>query len=146
MLDQSSATIRRLIDRGHLSRASGIAAVRIPHGSIQALLSTGASEPINLVKELKRHGPCLVLAPDVIARLYRIHLQTAYRMLARGSLRTISWLWCRRILRSEISRALYGPLHHGEAARLLAPELHGEKSSDGRGDNANQPDLFHRDR
>jgi hypothetical protein len=146
MLDQSSATIRRLIDRGHLSRASGIAAVRIPHGSIEALLSTGASEPVNLIEELKRRGPCLVLAPDVIARVYRIHLQTAYRMLARGSLRTVSWLWCRRILKSEISRALDGPLHHGEPARLLALELHGEKSSDDRGDDANQHDLFHRNR
>lgn len=104
MLDQSPATVRRLIDRRHLARAPGVAAVRIPHGSLEAFISTGAAAPINLLRELKENGPCLVLDVESIAQLYNVHVQTVYRMVGRGSLPTVKWLWCRRILKSEITR------------------------------------------
>ncbi|MDQ6655567.1 MAG: hypothetical protein M3Y80_07130 [Verrucomicrobiota bacterium] len=128
MLDQSTATIRRLIDRGHLTRVPGIDAVRVPHASVEALLSTGSAESVNLVRELKRFGPCLVVAPESIAEIYRIHVQTAYRMLARGSLRTVEWLWCRRALKSEVYLSLHAGEHPKESHQLLPIEVANEKS------------------
>jgi hypothetical protein len=83
--------------------------VRIPHASLEALLSTGAATPVNLLRELKENGPCLVLDPESIAHLYKVHVQTVYRMLSRGSLPTVKRLWCRRVLKSEVTRVLRAP-------------------------------------
>lgn len=106
ILDQSGATIRRLILRGKLQRAKGLAAVRITNSSLVALLSLASDEPVHLSHEFATHGPCLVVDPEEIARLYRIHVQTAYRMLARGVLPCVPWLWNRRVMKSAVIRAL----------------------------------------
>jgi hypothetical protein len=108
MLGQSSATVRRLIDRRHLSRVPAIAAVRVPHASVEALLQTGATTPFDLTRELKQNGPCLVFAPEALASMYQLHIQTVYRMLARSALPTVEWLWSRRVLKSEVYRTLGG--------------------------------------
>lgn len=106
MIDQSTATIRRLIDRRHLTRAPGMAGVRVPHASLETFLASGTSAPVNLARELKQNGPCLVLTPDAISRVYNVHVQTVYKMLSRGALPTVKWLWARRVLKSEITRVL----------------------------------------
>lgn len=98
---------------------------------------------MNLVRELKQYGPCLVVAPESIAEIYRIHVQTAYRMLARGSLRTVKWLWCRRALKSEVYRSLQAGLGAGESLALLPADSDYEKSPSSLSDD-DHPDLFGR--
>lgn len=144
MFDQSTATVRRLIDRGHLRRVPGIDAVRVPHASVEALLSTGAEEPVNLVRELNQYGPCLVVAPESIAQIYRIHVQTAYRMLARGSLRTVAWLWCRRALKSEVYRSLQDSARPEELPHLLPVDVDDENLPSAPTSTHDQPELFGR--
>jgi len=111
MLDQSGATIRRLVLRGKIHRAPGLAAVRITHSSIVALLSLASDEPVDLSREFAAFGRCLVMGPNEIASLYRIHPQTAYRMLSRGVLPCVPWLWSRRVLKSAVTRALGSETH-----------------------------------
>ena len=108
MMGHSAATIRRLIVRGKLEKAVGTRVVRITSASVVALLSAAASGPVNLARELQQHGSCLVLGPDDISKLYRIHIQTAYRLLARGTLKCLPWLTNRRVLKSEVSKAIGG--------------------------------------
>jgi hypothetical protein len=107
MLGQSTATVRRLLTREKLERARGLDVVRITNASFVKMLSAAASEPVNLARELDIHGPCLVVGPDDIAKLFRIHVQTAYRNLARGKIKCLPWLTNRCVLKSEVAK-LFG--------------------------------------
>jgi len=52
MLDVSTATVRRLIQRRHLIRAEGAGSLRITRFSIEKLLRPAATGPVDIASQL----------------------------------------------------------------------------------------------
>jgi len=102
----SQDSVRRLVEKGVLTRSRNTRKLTITRQSVSCLLSQATDCGVDVTKELQTYGPRLVVTPREIAGMLRVHEETVHRQIRSGNLPCCPHLGCSRITKRSLDRWL----------------------------------------